>query len=518
MALPITVSNFLRSPNRGTAAAIANAVRNRQRRARRLRGGPRLNREPEGLMPASEVVVYFAEDPRRLYQLEQWLPVLSELHAVHPVTLVLRKLEAFNLVREQTALPAVYTRRLADVLELYDELDPKVAIYVNNGVANFQSLAVSTILHVHVNHGESDKVSMVSNQAKAYDRVFVAGEAAERRHAAALIDFDQQRLVRVGRPQLDLEFEPVLPATNRRTVLYAPTWEGENDFNNYSSTDLYGVRIIRQLLALDRVRVIYRPHPRVASSTTPEVLDAHHETMELLAAASHVDPSAGHRTAMEGSILALFQHCDAMVTDVSSVGLDFLYLQTEKPLFLTDRRNDRAQLAADAPISAASDVIDSKTIDSFGSVIAARLDKDLLLPRRQELRRFYFGDLAPGESTKRFLAAIGDVVAKRDELLSQLPHHQVHAAGAAAATGDMGAEEDEARVTAENALIAADNAVIAAEDALAAATQQQESRHQEDRLAEDRLLEDRLRGDHHQETPRTASPVDASSQGGMQIR
>src|SRR5690349_12910839 len=328
MALPITVSNFLRSPNRSTAAAIANAVRNRQRRARRLRRGPRVNREPEALMPPSTVVVYFAEDPRRLYQLDQWLPVLNKLHEVHPITLVLRKLDSFNDVRERTTLPVVYVRRLADVLELYDQLDPKVAIYVNNGVANFQSLAVSTMLHVHVNHGESDKVSMVSNQAKAYDRVFVAGEAAERRHAAALIDFDQRRLVRVGRPQLDLEFDPVLPDTDRRTVIYAPTWEGENDFNNYSSTDTYGVQIVRQLLALDRVRLIYRPHPRVLSSTTPEVIDAHRQVVELLTTADQADPGAGHCIAMDGSILALFQHCDAMVTDVSSVGLDFLYLRT----------------------------------------------------------------------------------------------------------------------------------------------------------------------------------------------
>jgi CDP-Glycerol:Poly(glycerophosphate) glycerophosphotransferase len=444
MALPITVSNFLRSPSRGTVAAMANAVRNRQRRSRRLRN-PRINRLPEELMPASEVVVYFAEDPRRLYQLEQWLPVLEQLHAQNPVTIVTRKLDSFGLLQERTSLPVVYTRRLADVLELYDQLDPKAAVYVNNGVANFQSLAVSTILHVHVNHGESDKVSMVSNQAKAYDRVFVAGEAAERRHAAALIDFRPEKLVRVGRPQLDLEFAPVLPETTRRTVIYAPTWEGENAFNNYSSTDVYGVRIVRELLALPDLRVIYRPHPRVASSTTPEVIGAHQEVMDLLAAAAENDPSGGHSTAMEGSILGLFQHCDAMITDVSSVGLDFLYLRTDKPLFLTDRRNNRAELVADAPISAAADIIDSASIDAFGSTIAARLVEDALRPRREELRRFYFGDLAPGESTRQFLAAIGEVVRQRDDLLARLPHHAWHAAGAAAAVGDMGAEEDEAR-------------------------------------------------------------------------
>jgi CDP-glycerol:poly(glycerophosphate) glycerophosphotransferase len=442
MALPVTVSNFLRSPGRDTAAAVIVAVQNRRRRLARERRGPRANREPEGVRSRSDVVVYFAEDPRRLYQLEQWLPVLSELNERHGVQIVLRKLRSYELIQEMTTLPAVYARRLADVLEIYDEVDPKVAIYVNNGVSNFQSLAVPTILHVHVNHGESDKISMVSNQAKAYDRVFVAGEAAERRHAAALIDFDHRALIRVGRPQLDLQFPPSLPETSRKTVIYAPTWEGENEFNNYTSIDRYGVRIVQALLAQPGLRVIYRPHPRVATSTTPEILGGHRQVMEQLNAAAVTDPGAGHAIAMDGSILALFQHCDAMVTDVSSVGLDFLYLRTDKPIFLTDRRDDRTELALDAPISAAADIIDSSTIATFGSVVSARLADDVLAGARREMRRFYFGDLAPGESTQRFLDAVSDVVRERDALVAGLSHPHAHAAGAAAAAGDMSGDED----------------------------------------------------------------------------
>jgi CDP-glycerol glycerophosphotransferase (TagB/SpsB family) len=40
-----------------------------------------------------------------------------------------------------------------------------------------------------------------------------------------------------------------------------------------------------------------------------------------------------------------------MITDVSSVGLDFLYLHTDKPLLLADRYGDRARLSAAAPVS-----------------------------------------------------------------------------------------------------------------------------------------------------------------------
>ena len=70
-------------------------------------------------------------------------------------------------------------------MDLYRVSSMQAIVYVNNGVGNFQSLAVTDLVHVHVNHGESDKVCMVSNQVKAYDRVFVAGEAAVQRHLAA---------------------------------------------------------------------------------------------------------------------------------------------------------------------------------------------------------------------------------------------------------------------------------------------------------------------------------------------
>ena len=74
--------------------------------------------------------------------------------------------------------------------------------------------------------------------------------------------------------------------------------------------------------------------------------------------------------------------------------------------------------------------------------VGAVLDRRAGKLRRRQLRRFYFGDLAPGESTQRFLTAVGDVIAQRDALLAKLPpQHQVHTSGAAAATGDLGSED-----------------------------------------------------------------------------
>ena len=180
-------------------------------------------------------------------------------------------------MREQTGLPVLVAEEFAELRALYAELDPRVVLYCNNSLRNFHSLLEPRMLHVHISHGESDKQSMASNNAKSYDRVFVAGEAAVERYATGLLEFDLGRLVRIGRPQLDLQREPVLAPTTRRTVLYAPTWEGDADYNNYSSLDTIGREIVARVLAVPDVRLVYKPHPRVATSDDPGIRAAHRE-------------------------------------------------------------------------------------------------------------------------------------------------------------------------------------------------------------------------------------------------
>ena len=381
----------------------------------------RLLDTPKGPMPAGyepgtpvpgTVAVYFADDPRKLYQLKQWLPVLERLDREHPVTIITRNRKTFDAL--ETPLHTVCAPAFPDLVQLYESSDFKVAVYVNNSVHNFHSLMQRHVLHVHVNHGESDKVCMVSNQVKAYDRVFIAGEAARRRHRAALMEFDESKLVPVGRPQLDLRPAPILPPSTQRTILYAPTWEGENASNNYTSVDVFGPAIVEKALAVPNTRVVYKPHPRVAVSPLPGIAAAHREIVRKLAR----DHAQSNIVLEAGDILAVFPGCDLMITDVSSVGLDFLYTRQHQPMFIADRYDDRERLHTDAPISRCSDVIDSATIGALTSTLAARLDHDEYRDARAAVRELYFGDLAPGESTTRFLAAIDDAVRTRDAHLS----------------------------------------------------------------------------------------------------
>jgi hypothetical protein len=372
-------------------------------------------------VPEVSVIAYFADDPSRTYQLTQWLPVLELLHDQHPVAVVVRDRASATALEDLTSLAVLTASSFADLTDLYERLDAKVALYCNNSMINFQSLVDSRMLHAHINHGESDKQSMASNNAKAYDRVFVAGEAAVQRHAVGLLEFDLDRLVRVGRPQLDLRRDPLLAPSTRRTILYAPTWEGDAEYNDYTSVDTIGAAILRAVVAVPDARLVYKPHPKLATSPTPAVRAAHRQLVSLVSEAARQDPDAGHVAITDGDILAVMPECDAIITDVSSVGLDWLYLRTEKPIFLTDRHHDAERLRREVPVSRCADVIDDVDVPALAARIANRLDHDEHRMARGAMRHHYFDDLQVGESTVRFLDAVDDLVRRRDALLGADP-------------------------------------------------------------------------------------------------
>lgn len=380
-----------------------------------------LEDEYDGSYVKAEVVVYFGDRKPKFYQLAQWIPVLEELHRTHRVVLVLRKPSALLQAAQITRLPMVLKRRFDPLHTFYHANDFKLALYVNNGMSNFQSLGFAPMVHVHVNHGESDKLSMVSNQAKSYDKVFVAGDAAINRYRKSLVDFDESALVKIGRPQLDIDRPPELEASSVKTLMYAPTWEGENDANNYTSVDLFGPRIVEAALDIDGSRVIYKPHPRVAASSNTAMAESNARIIELIENANEsiTDESHKHQILIEGDILATFDAVDLLVTDISSVCLDYLYLHPEKPLVLTDRRDDTAKLNDEAPISRATPIIDGSTAGETDALLRNMLTNDVSADERQELRRHYFGEGKKRTSTVLFTETISTLIANRTSDLAK---------------------------------------------------------------------------------------------------
>lgn len=368
--------------------------------------------EVHGDRSTAEVIAYFGDSPDKLYQLEQWLPALESLNSEHPTALVFRQRASFAAAKSMTWLPQILAVSYPDLTDLYANHDYKLAIYVNNSMRNFQSMAEPSIVHVHVDHGESDKSSSISNQLKAYDKVFVAGPAAKERCERSLWAFDQNKLVTIGRPPLDGKFSSVLPRDGRRTVVYAPTWQGESEANNFTSVDVLGPQIVESLLD-SHVRVVYRPHPRTTDLAESKFSTADRAIRSMIDDAN--EKGGSHIVSAEHNILDLFEDTDVLIADISSVGLDFLYLHTDRGLILTDRHNDPIRMLESSPIGSSLGTVSLDTLGRLSQIVEESLNDEGQFTARNRLKNFYFGVKSAGESTGEFVKAVENAVLERDD-------------------------------------------------------------------------------------------------------
>jgi hypothetical protein len=203
---------------RAVRRVIRNAVRSRATRAELA------ERVPPVLQPGTiQIAVYFADTRVNLYQIRQWYAPLAELAKRHPVAIITRSPGATLTLLDESPVPVVYRRRVIDLEEFVAQQDLRLVLYVNQNQKNFQMFRYGRMWHVFVNHGESDKMYMTTNQFKAYDYALVAGQAALDRLSRKLWAYDvEHRAIPIGRPQADHFGPPPPTARSRRTVRCSP--------------------------------------------------------------------------------------------------------------------------------------------------------------------------------------------------------------------------------------------------------------------------------------------------------
>ncbi len=341
-----------------------------------------------------QVMLYFPTMRDSLYQLRPWFHALKALDAVHPVVCVFKDSRTARVVRDETGLDCVTLARYGQLDEILSVSDVKLALYVNHDPINFESLRFTSVVHVYLGHGDSDKGVSVSNQVKAYDFCFLAGQAALERTASAVMLYDAAaRSVLIGQPQLDgaPAVEP-RPDPDRPTVLYAPTWEASQPSVSYGSLETHGTALVESLRAV--YRVVYRPHP-LNGVIRPSYAAADAAVREL---ADRVDTDV----TLEQS----FADADLLVTDVSAVTLT--WLPTGKPMLVTTP-------AVPYPPSPLMEVVPQIGADApFATVVAEHLSTDPTSDARAALVEHYLGDPSPGVATARFVDACDDAMALRD--------------------------------------------------------------------------------------------------------
>ncbi len=343
----------------------------------------------------AEIIVFFATGVDSLYQLRPWLPAFKQLNQTHRIALVFRDSRAAALVREESGLDCVTLARYGQLDEILSLSSVKLALYVNHDPINFECLRFTSLTHIYVGHGDSDKGVSVSNQVKAYDYCFLAGQAAIDRTASSVMAYDAAaRSVLIGQPQLDAPSASPHPDAKQKTVLYAPTWEGSQPSVSYGSVLRQGKAIVEALRS--EYRVIYRPHPLNG------VVDGSYgqADAELRTLADRVDT----QVPLEQS----FADADLLITDVSAVTLN--WLPSKKPLLVTTPH---------APVPPSALMKSVPLLDAgadVAAVVRKHLQGDPTAEARLAMLEYYLGDTTPGVATSRFIAACSDLIAKRDEL------------------------------------------------------------------------------------------------------
>lgn len=350
------------------------------------------------------VMVYFPDTRQNLYQLQQWYAPLRALHARHPVVLVLQDSRVAKVVRRELGLPAVVIAHYSRLDELLTASDVRLALYVNHSPQNFSALRFLSLVHVFLNHGESDKGVSVSNQVKAYDFAFVAGQGAVDRYREHTMLFDADARCRpIGRPQLDVDrsLRPARRPGQLPTVLYAPTWEGAQPSLAYGSLSTHGPTLVRTILDTGRFRLVYRPHPLNG------LLDAAYGDADVEVRRLITDAGGDHLVDLERPLHQSFADADVMVCDVSAVAQDFLAY--DRPLVVTEP-------ASAAVVTAATRLLNEvprlpvSGLTTVADLLTEQVERDPLAGRRQELVEYYLGDITPGAATKRFLDACTEMV------------------------------------------------------------------------------------------------------------
>jgi hypothetical protein len=280
----------------------------------------------------------------------------------------------------------------------------KAAFYVQNHTANVDMLRFPQLTHIWLNHGDSDKAANYSARHAAFDKIFVSGQQGVDRYAAHGVRIRPEQFAIVGRPQIErIETrDELLPADAPRTVLYAPTWHGGKPNTNYSSLFL-GSKIIDALLKRGAT-VIFRPHPQTYND--PDQTGVAQEIQRKLSA----DRKAAGRQHVFGraaetgwDIPDCFNHCDALITDVSSVASDFL--ATGKPLAMVAIQQKGDAFRQTIPSARVAYVIESD-LSTLPEALDELLGRDSLADARRAYRSYCLGDALGAAAPLPFLREV----------------------------------------------------------------------------------------------------------------
>lgn len=264
----------------------------------------------------------------------------------------------------------------------------KTVFYANNGQKNRLMIAGNPqVQHVQLLHGDSDKPPSYSPLTKNYDLIFVAGQMAIDRYANHGVSIPLERFRIVGRPQVSaiVPARELLPDA-RRKIIYMPTWRGFNDDTQFSSLDR-AAKLIREVLGSNRpLKLHFKPHPM--SYKDPDWPGFKREIKKALEG-KYNHGNHGVFCAEDTQAFDLYNQADLLISDISSVMIDFLYsgkpfLVVEPTIFDSGEINMFPSLLASYQVDGG--------LANLSEMLEDAVTSDNLASKRNEMRQHAFGD------------------------------------------------------------------------------------------------------------------------------
>jgi len=343
---------------------------------------------------------------------QMWLPYITKCG--EPVIQVATRRDNFVMRAETSSIPIVFPGQDSDDTELLALFSKslKAVFYPRNGKTNTVIIKeLPECKHVFLHHGDGDKAASSSAGAARHDILVVAGQAAIDRYAMRGIEIPRSKFRILGRP-MAAEFEEVTVAlreVNQPVILYAPTWRGPNEKQNYSSLD-FAPAMIERLLQRD-VTVIFRPHPsgqnhpphKQAIAAVKQMLQQDHEQTGR----KHVWGAAAET---QRSFADVANMSDMMIADVSGTITD--YMQTLKPFAMISTKMSAEEFIEAFPSAHSAYVVEGEDLESLDEALDLAMGDDPLASVRKERRSYYLGGFSGNESLEAFVQYLRELAAE----------------------------------------------------------------------------------------------------------
>lgn len=246
---------------------------------------------------------------------------------------------------------------------------------------------------VQVFHGMSDKPFTYERDFSDYALCLCAGQ----RQLDRLLSQDQNRNIRwamVGYPKFDtIATKPPRLTSNRKTLVYAPTWRkgGISSIERF----LDAGKVIATLT--QRYNLIVKPHPNIFNPTRPyfdqSIVDRLDRLPDILLVRS-------------GNVMPWLARANLFIGDISAAGYEWLYFN--RPMVFLNPRPRELRASRDVEaltyLWQCGDVCDD--VDRLPAAIEGELMADAYAVRREEVLHYSVHQSRDGQALARGIAAI----------------------------------------------------------------------------------------------------------------